>query len=54
MSMHPIWYLFIIVVLDLIIFTIASFLNMRNTTAQRIFLTTIAGIINILILQLME
>ncbi len=50
MSMHPIWYLFIVIVIDIIIFGVADFLNMRNTPAQRTFLIVIASIINILIL----
>lgn len=52
MSMHPIWYLFIIVVIDLIIFAIADYLNMKNTQAQRIFWIVFSSIINILILHL--
>ena len=51
MKIHPIWFLFIIIVSDIIIFFIADLLDMRNTPAQRTFTVILAAIINVLFIM---
>jgi len=53
-TIKDIWHLLLVIIgVDLIIFCISDFLDMRNTLAQRIFMTILVGVINILILLLL-
>lgn len=54
MKMHPIWFLFIIIASDFIIFFIADLLDMRNTPAQKTFTVILAAIINVLLVMRMN